>query len=1173
LPKRLYFWLQPAAQSLTAALLFTCGATVAAQAVDTADEVPAISRAVAALIKTRHFYEAEALANKGLALCDTAPGAKGLCVGQFNDSLGDIAYLQKDYSTSLTFFQKAVEAREGIVDSESALIFASQVRLGRTYLALNRIDEAEPLLKKAIAGLNRATPLSSNLGIALESLRRLYAASGRIDEEVGVQRSELEFHEKAEGGNVQRIQRWRLSLHDALVRQAKSRSARKNEVDAERALLESIKLIDPPPPGAEKYLSVSLEELGILYDRQRRFAEAEPLLLRALEYREKLAGPSDSNLPVALLGLATIYQNWGKRETSLQYALRAVAKFDEAKIQDLKLAVALLKLGQAHNALGQNAEAERSLLRAHDLLDHVVPENEPLRIKVRLDLGALQLSQENYAEAERSFQSALELEQKYPNSNTYWRSETLAWLGAVYRDKARYEEAERVLSEAVKLEEMAGDTRKSLLAPRLSQLGSIYRRQNRYAEAESTYLRALKLEQSDLDRATALNSLGLIYNITARYDLAEPLLKEALDIRTRGLPANSNLVLETILNLSSIDSSRGNFTEAEAKLRGTLKIAETLGSAHSTTIALHSAFLAEVLISEGKLDEADALVRRSIELNQQRLGADNPRFGGALKALASIEALRGRDRDAEEHYRQALAIDEKAVGPNSSAVADDLVNLAPLLKRAGKFQDAKDALERALAIKVAQFGADSPMTTGAILGLASGAYEVGNYVDARNLADRARQIHERTFGPEHYALVGRWIFSARLYIVEGKLDDAGTCLNQAAQIVAKILSSDHPSNIDVLGAKADLARARGEQVDAEQYLRGALSVAEKLFEPDYPVRRAATDRLTGQLWAQGKFADAEHLQREELSNVELKRGFDHPSTAIAARGLAAILGSSGRQNEAAALYRRALAVDERAFGPQSDQAAWDHFGLGSLFRRMGLFEGAQTQINLARTAWESQGRLLAANSALEQLALLSSDRGSPAEGVIYLEKMLNIAEQAVGNDSPALVPILAQLGRFYAIAERHEAAEKILVRITGLIGHSPPEQTPGYLNVLQLQAELNAERGDVAAAEEVFNRAIAIATKYSGAHASAVGISSFNLATVYLKAGRFQDAIRSFAKALDIFKRESGDRAPIVGYTLMGAAQAYAKIGDELSSKALLATAVEILGPTFAAQRPPPRWL
>jgi hypothetical protein len=76
-----------------------------------------------------------------------------------------------------------------------------------------------------------------------------------------------------------------------------------------------------------------------------------------------------------------------------------------------------------------------------------------------------------------------------------------------------------------------------------------------------------------------------------------------------------------------------------------------------------------------------------------------------------------------------------------------------------------------------------------------------------------------------------------------------------------------------------------------------------------------------------------------------------------------------------------------------------------------------------------------------------------------------------------------------------------------------------------------------------------------------------------LKAGRCQEAIDYFVKALVIFKRESGDRAPIVGYTLLGAAEAYGKIGDETSSKALLAAATEILGPTIAAQRPLPKWL
>ena len=1168
------YWPEPfACRSLAVALLLVCCVTATAQTIDTADETRAISRQVTSLINARNFSEAEALANKGLALCSDAVGVREFCLGQFNDSLGDIAYLHAQYPASLNFYQKAVEAREGIPDNGSALKVASQVRLGRTYLALHRNDEAESILKMAIAGQTGAVPVSSNMRLAFECLRQLYASTGRFDEEVGVARNEMELREKTDGSNAEALLRSKLILNNALVREAKRLSARNSFVDAEQTLVEAMKLIDPPPSGAEKHLSVGLEELAIIYDKQRRYADAEPLFLRALEYRKKLTGRSDTNLPVALFNLAGLYQNWGKQEESIQYALQAVSKLDEAKILNSQLGVGLSRLGQAQRALGQTVEAKRSFLRAKEVFDRVLSESDPQRLKVLLDIGGLQLAEEGYADAERTFQSALEFEQKYPNPNTYWRSEILAWLGAVYREKARYEEAERFVLEAIKLEETVGDTRHSLLGPRLTQLGSIYRRENRYAEAEASFSRALKLEQSDLDRATTLNSLGLIYNTTARYGLAEPVLKEALDIRTRGLPSNSDLILETLVNLSSIDEARGNFAEAETKLRHTLEIAETLGPSHSTVIALHSMLLSGALISEGKLDEADALIRRSVELFQERLGADNPRFGNALKVLASIDTLRGSYKEAEERYRQALAIDEKAIGPKSSAVADDLVNLASFQKRAGKFQDAKSALEHALAIKVAQFGADSPMTTGAVFALANTAYGLGNYVDSRKLVERAQKIQEHVFGPEHYALVGSLVFTARLDIAQGKLDDATIDLDRAVLIVASRLPPDHPTCIVLLEGKADLARARGNRADAEQHLRDALSVARKLVAPDHPVRRAAVDGLAEELSAQGKFADAERLQREELSNVELKRGSDHSSTAVAARGLAAILSISGHQNEAAAMYQRAVAIDERAFGPQSERAAWDHFGLGSLFRRFGQFERAQTEINLARTAWESQGHLLAANSALEQLALLSNDRGVPAEGVIYLEKMMGIAEQAVGYDSPALVAILAQLGRFYLVADRREAAEKILVRITGLIGNSPPEQTPGYLDVLQLEAQLNAEHGDVAAAEAVFNRAIVVAAKYGGSQSSAVGVNSFNLAAVYLKAGRFREAIKNYAKALDIFKRESGQRAPIVGYTLIGAAQAYAKIGDAPSSKALLATAIEILGPAFVAQRPQPRWL
>jgi hypothetical protein len=123
----LCLWLESfACQFLTAALLFACVVTTAAQAVDTADEARAIDRAIIPLMKARNFREAETLANKGLALCDDAAGVRGFCVGQFNDWLGDIAYAQAQYPAALTFYQRAAEAREAILDSGNALRFASQ---------------------------------------------------------------------------------------------------------------------------------------------------------------------------------------------------------------------------------------------------------------------------------------------------------------------------------------------------------------------------------------------------------------------------------------------------------------------------------------------------------------------------------------------------------------------------------------------------------------------------------------------------------------------------------------------------------------------------------------------------------------------------------------------------------------------------------------------------------------------------------------------------------------------------------------------------------------------------------------------------------------------------------------------------------------------------------------
>jgi tetratricopeptide (TPR) repeat protein len=153
-----------------------------------------------------------------------------------------------------------------------------------------------------------------------------------------------------------------------------------------------------------------------------------------------------------------------------------------------------------------------------------------------------------------------------------------------------------------------------------------------------------------------------------------------------------------------------------------------------------------------------------------------------------------------------------------------------------------------------------------------------------------------------------------------------------------------------------------------------------------------------------------------------------------------------------------------------------------------------------------------------------------------------------------------------------DEATHIMERITAIVGNDPPEQSPGFWSYLQFRAMLFAEQDDIGRAETTFKKALSIATKYGGSEAIEVAASELNLAMIYLKVRRFDEAISSFKAALTILKAKNGDRALIVGHALAGAASAYAGKGDQAMSAKPRASAIEILGPTIAKQ-PRPKWL
>ena len=81
------------------------------------------------------------------------------------------------------------------------------------------------------------------------------------------------------------------------------------------------------------------------------------------------------------------------------------------------------------------------------------------------------------------------------------------------------------------------------------------------------------------------------------------------------------------------------------------------------------------------------------------------------------------------------------------------------------------------------------------------------------------------------------------------------------------------------------------------------------------------NNLARLLQATNRLAEAEPLMRRALAIDEKSFGPDHPDVAIGLNNLAQLLQATNRLAEAEPLMRRALAICEKSFGPDHPEVA------------------------------------------------------------------------------------------------------------------------------------------------------------------------------------------------------------------------------------------------------------
>jgi len=185
--------------------------------------------------------------------------------------------------------------------------------LGGILMEKGEYAEAEENLREAEAIYRKVfdpsyMPLGDNLRIQAQVL---YAEHNYAEAEAKINEA-LEIYRKSSG-------RGYINYPTALIVQGSIYSQTNRTTEAEKMLREAVGIRSEYMPEAHFLRAVANGALGEFLTTQKRFAEAEPLLLYSYESLKKSQSANSPRTKTALQRLVVLYDNWGKPDAADEY--------------------------------------------------------------------------------------------------------------------------------------------------------------------------------------------------------------------------------------------------------------------------------------------------------------------------------------------------------------------------------------------------------------------------------------------------------------------------------------------------------------------------------------------------------------------------------------------------------------------------------------------------------------------------------------------------------------------------------------------------------------------------------------------------------------------------------------------------------------------------------------
>lgn len=364
-------------------------------------------------------------------------------------------------------------------------------------------------------------------------------------------------------------------------------------------------------------------------------------------------------------------------------------------------------LAVLHGFNGQRDQAELLYKRGLEIRQRTLGFKHPDVAESFHRLGQFYWNRGRFVEALQPFKQALEIRETTLGLQHNETRQTRRLLSTTYRQLDRHTDADALLQNVIqrksaKPSSPAEDTQK-IEWDRNFRAGTINHTRRNTCEAEQQIELALEIAKQfgpdDSRLRRAQYRLAQIYQDQHKYDDAEPLLKNSLELNKQVFGPENQFLSTYISPLAANYQAQENYTEAERLFKRALEVEKNSPRLSRLSIAKAMGNLANLYVVMDRHRDAEPLFEEALMNMERAVGPDHPIFAVSINNSALFYLQQQQYSQAENLFQRAMKILESSLGPEHLSFAASLENYAVLLRKTGRLNEAKKVSTRVGVIR------------------------------------------------------------------------------------------------------------------------------------------------------------------------------------------------------------------------------------------------------------------------------------------------------------------------------------------------------------------------------------------------------------------------------------------------------------------------------------------